>query len=97
VASRPRRARSGAFCLAHIPAAVREPLRYCPLTGRIAMLGLLVDIRCAYLPMTSSTRVLAPLAAIWLLAAGGVTLAASPPVTDELLAPLTSAYARAVK
>ena len=47
--------------------------------------------------MTPLIRVLLPLAAIWLLAAGGVSLAASPPVTDELLAPLTSAYERAVK
>ena len=47
--------------------------------------------------MRPSTRAFTALAAIWLLAAGGGSLAASPPVADELLAPLTSAYVRAVK
>ena len=47
--------------------------------------------------MTPSIRFLPPLAALWLFAASGVALAASPPVTEELLAPLTSAYLRAVK
>ncbi len=46
--------------------------------------------------MTPLIRVLVALAAAWMLTAG-VCLAASPPVTDELLAPLTSAYMRAVK
>jgi carboxyl-terminal processing protease len=47
--------------------------------------------------MTRLFRALPPLAATWLFAAAGASLAASPPVTDELLAPLTSAYVRAVK
>ena len=47
--------------------------------------------------MTRLRRALLPVAAIWLLVASGASLAASPPVTDELLAPLTSAYVRAVK
>lgn len=36
-------------------------------------------------------------AAVWLLAAGTASLAEPPPVTDEMLAPLTAAYVRAVK
>ena len=54
-------------------------------------------MRFAGLPMTRLLRALTPLAATWLFAAGGASLAASPPVTDEMLAPLTSAYVRAVK
>jgi carboxyl-terminal processing protease len=42
-------------------------------------------------------RALATLAAACLFGAGGASLAASPPVTHEMLAPLTSAYVRAVK
>jgi carboxyl-terminal processing protease len=37
------------------------------------------------------------LAAAWLLAAGGASFGAAPPVTEELLAPLTTAYMRAVR
>ncbi|MGZ8212830.1 MAG: S41 family peptidase [Burkholderiales bacterium] len=47
--------------------------------------------------MTHLVRALRATAAAWLLAAGGASLAASPPVTDEMLAPLTSAYMRAVQ
>jgi carboxyl-terminal processing protease len=47
--------------------------------------------------MTRFLRLLRATAAAWLLAAGGACLAASPAVTSELLAPLTSAYVRAVK
>jgi carboxyl-terminal processing protease len=47
--------------------------------------------------MTRLLRALPPLAATWLLAAAGASLAASPAVTDEMLAPLTSAYVQAVK
>ena len=49
--------------------------------------------------MTRLLRIPGVLAAAWLLAAGAASLsfAASPPVTEELLAPLTSAYMRAVK
>lgn len=47
--------------------------------------------------MTSPRRALSALAAAWLLVAAGASFAASPPVTDELLAPLTSAYVQAVK
>src|SRR5215210_3239157 len=43
------------------------------------------------------TRLLRSLAAVWLFAACGASLGASQPVTDEMLAPLTSAYMRAVK
>ena len=46
--------------------------------------------------MTPLLRILGAPAA-WLLAAGGASFAAAPPVTEELLAPLTSAYMRAVK
>src|SRR5580765_5315280 len=45
----------------------------------------------------SLLTLLAPIAAAALLAAGGVSFAASVPVTEEMLAPLTSAYMRAVK
>jgi carboxyl-terminal processing protease len=51
-------------------------------------------MRASCLPMTRSIRALA---ATWLFAAAGASLAASPPVTDELLAPLTSAYVQTVK
>jgi carboxyl-terminal processing protease len=48
--------------------------------------------------MTRWLRILrAPIAAAWLLVCGGASLADSRPLTDELLAPLTSAYMRAVK
>lgn len=47
--------------------------------------------------MTRLLRILAAPATAWLLAAGGASFAASPHATDELLAPLTSAYMRAVK
>ena len=47
--------------------------------------------------MTRLHRIVVAHAAAWLLAAGGASFAASPPVTEELLAPLTSAYMRAVK
>lgn len=47
--------------------------------------------------MTRLTRMPCVLAAAWLLAAGSASFAASPGVTEELLAPLTSAYMRAVK
>lgn len=47
--------------------------------------------------MTRSARLLGALAAVSLLAAGGASLAATPVVTDEMLAPLVSAYVRAVK
>jgi len=47
--------------------------------------------------MTPLLRILGAPAAVWLLVAGGASFAASPPVTAELLAPLTSAYMRAVK
>lgn len=46
--------------------------------------------------MTRLLRFLRAPAAAWLLTAAGVSFAAAP-VTDELLAPLTSAYLRAVK
>ena len=46
--------------------------------------------------MTHSLRIVLTSAA-WLFATAGASLAASPPVSDELLAPLTSAYVRAVK
>src|SRR5215207_9952905 len=46
--------------------------------------------------MTSLRRVISPLAAAWLFASTGA-FAASAPVTEEQLAPLTSAYVRAVK
>jgi carboxyl-terminal processing protease len=42
-------------------------------------------------------RALPLLAATWLFAGGGASLAATPAVSDELLEPLTSAYVRAVK
>jgi carboxyl-terminal processing protease len=48
------------------------------------------------LPMTHVLRAIAITAAAWLLGPGASIVAASP-VTDELLAPLTSAYVRAVK
>ncbi|HYN63055.1 MAG TPA: S41 family peptidase, partial [Candidatus Limnocylindrales bacterium] len=47
--------------------------------------------------MTRLLRILGAPAVAWLLAAAAEPFAASPPVTDELLAPLTSAYMRAVK
>ena len=47
--------------------------------------------------MTRFLRAIGPLAAAWLFAAGGAALAASSPVTDELLEPLTSAYVQAVE
>ncbi len=47
--------------------------------------------------MTGSLKALRPLAATWLFVACAAAFAASAPVTDELLAPLTSAYARVVK
>jgi carboxyl-terminal processing protease len=47
--------------------------------------------------MTLLPRSLRASAAACLLAAGSASLAASPHVTDEMLAPLTSAYVRAVK
>ena len=47
--------------------------------------------------MTRLLRILVAPAAAWLLVAGGTSFAASTPVTEELLAPLTSAYMRAVK
>ena len=47
--------------------------------------------------MTHLLRILGAPAAAWLLVAGSASFAASPPVTEELLAPLTSAYLRAVK
>ena len=42
-------------------------------------------------------RALPPLAAIGLFALGGTSFAASAPVTDDVLAPLTSAYERVAK
>jgi carboxyl-terminal processing protease len=47
--------------------------------------------------MTLLLRIFAATATAWLLAAGGASFAASAPVTEELLAPLTTAYMRAVK
>ena len=47
--------------------------------------------------MTRLFRILRAPAAAWLLVAGGMSFAASPPVTEALLAPLTSAYLRAVE
>jgi C-terminal peptidase prc len=47
--------------------------------------------------MTRSLRAVAATLAAWLLAACGASFAASPTVTDEMLAPLTSAYVRVVK
>jgi carboxyl-terminal processing protease len=47
--------------------------------------------------MTRLLRLLSPLAATWVFVVAGASFAASPAVTDELLAPLTSAYVRAVK
>ncbi len=47
--------------------------------------------------MTRLLRILGAPAVAWLLVASGASFAASPPVTAELLAPLTSAYMRAVK
>ena len=47
--------------------------------------------------MKTRFRALPSLAALGLLAAAGASLAASAPVTDELLVPLTSAYDRAAK
>ena len=47
--------------------------------------------------MTRLLRSLRASAAVWLLAAGSAALADAPPVTDEMLAPLTAAYVRAVK
>jgi C-terminal peptidase prc len=47
--------------------------------------------------MTRLLRVLVAPAAAWLLVAGGASFAAPSPVTEELLAPLTSAYLQAVK
>ncbi|MDB5905134.1 MAG: ctpA, partial [Betaproteobacteria bacterium] len=51
-------------------------------------------MRASCLPMTRSIRALA---ATWLFAAAAAALAASAPVSDELLAPLTSAYVQTVK
>ena len=48
-------------------------------------------------PMTPMLRILVVPVAAWLLGAGGACFAAAPPVTEELLAPLTAAYMRAVK
>jgi carboxyl-terminal processing protease len=47
--------------------------------------------------MTRLLQILRAAAAAWLFAAAGASLAAAPAVPDELLAPLTSAYMRAVK
>ena len=47
--------------------------------------------------MIRDTGIRRAFAAAWLLAAGSACLAASPPVTEELLTPLTSAYMRAVQ
>ncbi len=47
--------------------------------------------------MTRLLPFLRAAAAAWFLAAGGASLAGAPPVTDELLAPLASAYLRAVE
>ena len=47
--------------------------------------------------MTRLSRIHRALATAWLLAAGSASFAASPGVTEELLAPLTFAYMRAVK
>ena len=47
--------------------------------------------------MTRLPRIVCAPVAAWLLVAGSASLAASPPVTEEVLAPLTSAYMRAVK
>ena len=47
--------------------------------------------------MTRLLRLLRAHAAAWLLVAAAEPCAALPPVTEELLAPLTSAYMRAVK
>jgi carboxyl-terminal processing protease len=49
------------------------------------------------MPMTRVLRSFSAIAAASLFAAAGASLAASTAVTDELLAPLTSAYVRAVK
>jgi carboxyl-terminal processing protease len=48
-------------------------------------------------PMTCFLRFLRAAAAAWLLAVGGASFAESPSVTEELLAPLASAYLRAVE
>src|SRR5262245_51202398 len=47
--------------------------------------------------MRHLSRVTCGLAAVALLAVSGASFAASPAVNEELLAPLTSAYMRAVK
>ena len=47
--------------------------------------------------MTRLLEILLAPAAAWLLVAGGTSFAAAPPVTEELLAPLVSAYVQAVK
>lgn len=47
--------------------------------------------------MTRLLKTLRPFSAAWLFVTCAASLASSPPVTDELLAPLTSAYVRAVK
>jgi carboxyl-terminal processing protease len=47
--------------------------------------------------MTRIARALRAPAAAWLFATCGVTLAGPAPLTEEMLAPLTSAYVRAVK
>ena len=47
--------------------------------------------------MTRLLRTLLSVAAVWPLAAAGACLAASQPLTDELLTSLTSAYVRVVK
>src|SRR6185503_10637828 len=47
--------------------------------------------------MTRWSRIPGVLAAAWLLVAGNASFSASQPVTEELLAPFTSAYMRAVK
>ncbi|HYC45638.1 MAG TPA: S41 family peptidase [Burkholderiales bacterium] len=46
--------------------------------------------------MSTFFRTLPALAAAWLFAAAGAVFAAAAPIPDELLAPLTSAYMRAV-
>jgi len=46
--------------------------------------------------MTRLLRILGIPAATWLLVAAGASFAAAPPVTEELLAPLKSAYMQAV-
>jgi hypothetical protein len=47
--------------------------------------------------MTRFLQLLRTPAAVWLLTTAGASFAAAQPVTEALLAPLTSAYMRAVK